>query len=375
MNKIKVLQFIAPSGFYGAEMWVLALAKHLDRERVDCSLAVTSESADQSMELYKRFCALKLPAYKIPMSGRFDIRAVFRLRNLIKKEGFSVLHTHGYKSDILGLMASRLAGIKIVSTPHGFENAPDLKLKLFIKMGCYALKKVDKVAPLSDELFRDVQQLGISNKKIQLIINGVDLDEIEIEREKEKTLVSTDKGEKIIGYIGQVAHRKNLGDMINAFDILYRKNKNVRLQIIGDGAKRKELEEVAAKLDSASKIEFLGYRKDRLKLLKEMDIFSMTSSLEGIPRCMMEAMGMGIPVAAFNIQGVDKLIIHEKTGLMAEFGNAEQLSKCWEQLLFDSQFAKMIAQNGRRHILENFSAKRMAEEYTGLFQELISSKQ
>jgi hypothetical protein len=51
-------------------------------------------------------------------------------------------------------------------------------------MGCYALKKVDKVAPLSDELFRDVQQLGISNKKIQLIINGVDLDEIEIERDK-----------------------------------------------------------------------------------------------------------------------------------------------------------------------------------------------
>lgn len=87
--------------------------------------------------------------------------------------------------------------------------------------------------------------------------------------------------------------------------MLYKEHKDVRLIIIGDGSKRIELENYAKSLDLSSKIEFLGYRDDRLRLLKEIDLFCMTSSLEGIPRCMMEAMAMEIPVAAYNIPGVD----------------------------------------------------------------------
>jgi len=160
--------------------------------------------------------------------------------------------------------------------------------------------------------------------------------------------------------------------MLDTFDLLYKKHKDIRLFLVGDGPMRKELEKRAMMLASGDKIEFLGYRKDRLRIIKEMDLFCMTSSLEGIPRCMMEAMAMGTPVAAFNIPGVDKLIIPEETGLMAEFGDVEGLKQCWERILFDEAFAKGLAKNGRQHILEHFSAKRMAEEYTELYREVLA---
>ena len=371
MKNINILQFICPSGFYGAEMWILSLAKYLDSERIKCQLAITHESKGQNIELYNRFRSLGLSGHQIRMRGRFDPRGIRQLCQLIKGNEIHIIHTHGYKSDIFGIIAARLTGSKAVSTPHGFENAPNPKLQFFIKLGCVALKYFDKITPLSEGLKSDMERIKINPNKLELIMNGVDLEEVEEEKEKRSDPIYPNEGEKKIGYIGQIAHRKNVGDLLNAFEMLYKEHKNVRLIVIGDGPQRHELEERSKSLASASRIEFLGYRNDRLRFLKEMDLFSMTSSLEGIPRCMMEAMAMEVPVAAYDIPGVDKLIIPNQTGLMAPFGQVEALKQCWERLLFDKPFSTKIAQNGRKHVIENFSAKRMAEEYTRLYQEIV----
>jgi glycosyltransferase involved in cell wall biosynthesis len=371
MKTINVLQFICPSGFYGAERWVLALAKNLAPTRVNCRLAITLESGKQNIELYHRFGRLGLKADQIAMSGRFDPRVVYQVATFLRRNNIQIIHTHGYKSDILGLLAARLAGIKAVATPHGFENSPDRKLQLYIKIGSWALRYFDRVAPLSEELKDDIIKLNIKSEKIRLIMNGVDLDEIDAERVSIAPQLQTG-GEKRIGYVGQIAHRKNVADLIKTFNSLYEDHKDVRLTLIGDGPQRQPLEEFAKSLPSSSHIEFLGYRSDRLAIMKHFDLFTMTSSLEGIPRCMMEAMAMGAPVAAFAIPGVDKLVIHEKTGLSAKFGDIASLKHCWERILFDENFASQIAKNARAHIVENFSAKRMAEEYTELYEEMVN---
>jgi len=373
MNKINVLQFITPTGLYGAEMWILALAKNLDPQKINCQLAVTLESENHDIEIYKRFSLLGLNAYQIKMRGRFDPLCIIRLYKLIRQKKIDIIHTHGYKSDILGLTAAKLTGIKAVSTPHGFEHTTDLKLRFFIRLGSFAFKYFDRVAPLSEELKADIERFNVNHDKIQLIINGVDIEEIESERKKCISGLIFNPHEKKIGYVGQMIERKNLGELINTFDLLYKEYKNIRLILIGDGPERENLEKMTKELKSNSQIEFSGYRKDRLKFMKELDIFCMTSYLEGIPRCMMEAMAMGIPVAAYDIPGVDKLIIHEKTGLTAKFGKRDDLKECWKRLLFDEKFSKQIALNARKHITENFSAKRMAEEYTGLYNEIMKN--
>lgn len=371
MRKINVLQFICPAGFYGAEMWILALAKNIDTSVINCQLVITRESGEQNIEIYNRFQSLGFDTYQISMRGRFDPRVIYKLSRLIKEKEIDIIHTHGYKSDILGLAAARLAGIKAIATPHGFENSRDIKLQLFIRLGCFSLKHFDRVVPLSEELKSDMERINVKPEKIELIKNGVDFGEIDIERRGSSYPLLLSGHEKKIGYVGQVAFRKNVIDLIKTFDLLYKEHKDVRLIIIGDGPKRAELEKYATPLSSSSNIEFLGYRDDRLRLLKEIDLFCMTSSLEGIPRCMMEAMAMGVPVTAFNIPGIDKLIIPEQTGLMADFGDTEGLKKCWERLLFNGDFASELAQNGRNHVINNYSAKRMAEEYTKLYQEVM----
>ncbi|KAA3599784.1 MAG: glycosyltransferase family 1 protein [Candidatus Scalindua sp. AMX11] len=368
---MNVLQFICPTGLYGAERWILALAKFLNSDYINCQLAVTKESKDQNIEIFERFKFLGLDSHQIQAHGRFDLFMVSKLVTLIRQKSIDIIHTHGYKSDILGVVAAYITGIRSVATPHGFENVRDRKLQIYIKLGGIALRYFDRVVPLSEDLEYEMYKIGINPKKVRLIQNGVDLEEIERERSSHIPSLSANRDEKIIGYIGQMASRKNILDLIKTFDLLYAKHKNIKLLLVGDGPQRDELEKQAKEMDSSSKIHFLGYQNDRLRILKEFDLFCMTSSLEGIPRSVMEAMAMGIPVAAFDIPGIDKLIVDGKTGLVADFGNREKLKECCERLIFNEELSYTISQNGRDHILNHFSSERMAQGYTSLYYQLL----
>lgn len=371
MPPVKVLQFICPAGFFGAEMWILALAGSLDRQRVHFELAVTHESETQNLEVHRRFVGLGLPGHKLPMADRFDPLVIWRLARLIRRNRIELLHTHGYKSDILGLLAARLAGIKAVATPHGFENSKDPKLQLFIKLGCLALRHFDAVAPLSDELAADMRRIGVRPERVRLIQNGVDLSEVDRVLGETAEAFYPDPSERRVAYVGQLASRKNLADLIRAFDLLGRERPKARLVLMGEGRQRDELETLARSLPSGDRVDFLGYRSDRLHVLKSCHAFAMTSSLEGIPRAMMEAMALGLPAAAYRIPGVDKLIVPGETGLMAEFGDVEGLKACLERLLFSDGLSAEMGQQARSRIVEHFSAARMAAEYTELYGELV----
>ena len=143
---------------------------------------------------------------------------------------------------------------------------------------------------------------------------------------------------------------------------------NLELLLLGDGEQRSELEAYAKQLVNHRNIQFLGFRDDRLDLLQSFDLFVMTSTLEGIPRCLMEAFAMGIPVAAYDIPGIDKLITHQKTGLLAPLGDKNTLMKYWENLLFDEDNARQISKRAYDFVKNNYSAQRMASEYTDLFK-------
>ena len=370
---MKILQFICPTGFYGAERWVLALGKHLkDPDNITCDLAVTRESKDQNLRLVEEYQKSTGTTHLIPMSGRFDLSVIAKLVELIKTEGYDIIHTHGYKSDILGVWAARKAGIKCVVTPHGFENTRDIKLRLFIWLGCQAMRFANVVAPLSKQLCEDVKKYGIKGEKLQYIQNGVDLLEVEAQRALTPSLQKP-SGEKWIGFIGQMISRKNIDDILEIFDALSQKHSGLKLKLLGDGESRDGLEQKAQSLKSAGNIEFLGFRDDRLDYLQSFDLFVMTSTLEGIPRCLMETMAMGIPVAAYDIAGIDQLLEHNNTGMLATVHDKHSLQAHWEALLFDVDKAEQITESARQFVLEYYSAQRMADEYLELFSELLSS--
>ena len=88
----------------------------------------------------------------------------------------------------------------------------------------------------------------------------------------------------------------------------------------------------------------------------------------------MEACAMETPVSAYNIAGIDQLVTHKETGLLAKLHDSEQLQKDWETLLDDSSYAAKLGENARLFVEQNFSAKRMADEYLSLFESVLKQK-
>ena len=380
-DPIKVLHFICSTGFYGAEKWILALANNTDRQLVTSELVVTRESEDHDLQLVRDFDALGLTSHEVEMKGRFDIRGIRSLAKLIKQHNIDILHSHGYKSDILGIAAAKMAGIKCISTPHGFEKTNDRKLELFISAGCRTFKYFDYVAPLSRELYADVERYKVPDEKIVYIRNGVDLKDVNYRLPAENPVVrDEDNGinlpeSKTIGFIGQMIDRKNVTHLLDVFEQLSESSSGLKLVLLGDGISREKYEKYASELNCRDKISFMGFQNDPMSYLQKFDLFVMCSTLEGIPRCLMEAMAVGVPVAAYDIPGVNQLLEHEKTGLLATLGNKQELKQCCKRLLWDEVLANDISRAAAAHIDSKFSARRMAQEYTDLYYELMQRNQ
>jgi glycosyltransferase involved in cell wall biosynthesis len=373
MQPLRVLQFITPSGFYGAERWVLAMANNTDSTEIICDLAVTKESETQDLTVATLYPRDKGEVHYLPMNGRFDLRVVDKLVEVIKQRQIDVIHTHGYKSDILGVLAAKKAGICVVATPHGFSNNIPFKLRMFIRLGLFAIRFADRVAPLSQQLIEDIVAAGVRRDKIQFIENGVDLTELVAYRKAFPVETSALQAPHF-GYIGQLIARKGIADMIRAFNQVFSRCPAAKLTLIGDGDQRSELEALAHSLPCSNAISFLGFREDRLALSQQFDVFLMTSSLEGIPRCLMEAMIVGTPVVAYDIPGVDQLIRDGETGLLAALGDWQRLAMRCEQLVQEPRLYQQIALAGRALVDQRFSAKRMTDEYVTLFRQLLAAK-
>jgi len=82
---------------------------------------------------------------------------------------------------------------------------------------------------------------------------------------------------------------------------------------------------------------------------------------------------MGVPSAAYSIAGIDQLIVHEKTGLLAPLGDKKKLENCWEKILKNDDYSAELSSNARHYVQDKFSGKRMALDYTELFQSMVDT--
>jgi len=371
LGKIKVLQLGSPAALYGAERWILALIKHMDKQTFDIQVAAFQDDPSLTVPLCTEAKKLgfKTKIFKTP--GRFNLSAVSQLKKFIVENEIHILHTHAYKQDIIGLLASVGTKCKIVTTPHGWSKEPDLKLWCYEMANRAVFPFFNAVVPLSEELYRPLKRLPLG-KKLHLIRNGVDLTEIDAVTELSPEIKKLKRENQfIIGYIGQLINRKGLDILLKALAQL-KDSFNWHLLVVGQGSMGSSLKKMAQELSIDKRVHFLGFRQDRLSLLKGFDLFVLPSRLEGIPRCLMEAMAAQVPVIASNIPGCIDLIDDGQTGFLFEAEHSSDLAHTIEKVRAMTP-AKLedLTQRARGLIEKNFSAQRMAKEYGNLFIKLL----
>src|SRR5262249_12096370 len=207
---------------------------------------------------------------------------------------------------------------------------------------------------LSPELRDGLQRSGVQERKLRMILNGVDIEEVE-----RVAPASTPKpAGTVVGYVGQLIQRKNVECLITAFHRLTALRSDVRLLIVGEGPRAGHLQELVKTMNLSGRVEFAGYRGDAIALMKTFDLFVLPSWEEGIPRCLMEAMAAGVPVVGSDIAGNRELIENTVTGLLFPPDSPNQLRETILLTIERPDRAKEMAHRARATIEHRFSAKR-----------------
>lgn len=372
-KNIRVLQLGSPTGLYGAERWILALIRHLDKSQINSIVGVVRDDPKFNPPLIQHAKELGFDTHMIEAPGRFNWKSVTELRKYLVNQNVDVLHTHFYKTDIIGLLAAYCTDCHLVTTPHGWSVKAGVTLKIYEAIDRRAFKWFDAVVPLSDDLYDRLQ--STIGSRLKMIPNGVDISEIDsVIQLAPEVRAWRERREFVIGYIGQLIARKGLDVLLRAFAALrVQEGRPTRLVIVGDGDQRVTLENLSHSLGISEHVNFLGYRIDRLAILKGFDVFALPSCLEGVPRCLMEAMAARIPVVASDIPGSRDLVVPGKTGLLFPLGNVAALTTMLGEVAKEP-LRSQLATAGREKILLDYSATTMARRYTEIYRELVARK-
>ena len=366
---VRVLQLGSPAGLFGAERWILALSKHLDPAQVRMTVGVVRDAGGDTPPLCVEAARLGFDTVVVDAPGRLSGAAVPALRALVRERRIDVLHTHFYKTDVLGAFAVRGARCALLSTPHGWSADAGLKLQAYEWIDRLALGFADAVSPLSEDLERGLARLPWVRPRLHAIRNGVDLSEVTASSRIAPELEALRaRGAFVVGYVGQLITRKRLDTVLDAFAALDHPDK--WLVLVGEGPQRAEFETRAGRLGIAPRVRFLGFRDDRLDWLRGFHAIVLASGLEGIPRCLMEAMAARVPMVSSDIEGSRALVSDGETGLLFPLGDAPALTRALARLAGDPSLAKRLVDAAETRVHRDFSAARMAAEYTALYGQL-----
>jgi len=224
-----------------------------------------------------------------------------------------------------------------------------------------------------------IEKQRIESQRVVKIYNGIEIDEYRMDYDKEAIHVKSSLREEmglkkdipIIGVIGRLVWQKGFEYFIEAIPGLLKKFKDARFLIVGEGKLEEELKLKSKRLGLEDKLIFTGFRSDIKEVLASIDVFVMPSLLEGLPMTLLEAMAMGTPIVATDIDGITEVLDNGKTGLLVPPKDTKALTDAITYLLVHSDKAYQIGLTARKVVEERFRVDVMVQKVEEVYEELL----
>ncbi|HXF61124.1 MAG TPA: glycosyltransferase family 4 protein [Caldilineaceae bacterium] len=327
----------------------------------------------------------------VPMTRRLspsqDLAALVKLARLLRRERFTIAHTHNPKPGLLGQLAARWAGVPIVvNTLHGFyfhDHMPPLWRRFYIQMEKIAARCSDVILSQNQEDIQTALREGICRpEQIKWLGNGIDVRRFDRNRVDSTALAQArqelglDPARPVVGFVGRMVAEKGLPELFAAARTVLAVRPDVQFLLVGpfDAEKRDALTPaVAEEHGVAGACTFAGMRQDMPVMYALMDLFVLPSHREGFPRAPMEAAAMGVPCILTDVRGCREAVQPGRNGLLAPLGDVDALAAAILRLLDDRALAAQFGAAGRTlaetHFDEEHVFARVRHEYERLLTE------
>ena len=281
-----------------------------------------------------------------------DIIAFWKIYCLIKKIKPDIVHTHTSKAGFVGRWATwLLRTTKIVHNPHGhifYGYYGKLKTALFVLLERLTAKITDKLIALTDGERNESLAFGVGKShQWSVIHSGVELKEIRDKRLEIRKKLNIPENSIIIGTVARLDPIKGIKYFVEAIPLLTYFT-TLTFLIVGDGSEKKSLEFRVESLGIKGKVIFTGMRDDVSDLISIMDIYVQPSLNEGMGKTIVQAMMLGKPIIATNVQGIPSLIKDGERGILVPSKNSQAIADAIKKLLSNKEISQKVSANAKK---------------------------
>ncbi|MDQ3957351.1 MAG: glycosyltransferase family 4 protein [Actinomycetota bacterium] len=295
-------------------------------------------------------------------------RAVTRLRAIVSRGRYDVVHAHGLRAGIDSALASR-GGPPVLLTVHNLVHrdvAGRLKAPVYRRAEGLAVRLTDHTFAVSDDIARHLRRLSAGRDKVEVLYLGIgDPPAVSRAPSEVRRELGVAENDGLIVTASRLAPQKALHVMLDALARLER----VVLAVLGTGPLESELRTRAAAAGVGDRVRWLGFRADAVDYVAAADAFCLSSVWEGVPLAAQEAILLGVPVVATAVGGMPELVEDGVTGRLVPPGDAAALAGAMERVLADRGVAQEYAAAARAHLEARFSTARMLDRLASAYRD------
>lgn len=290
------------------------------------------------------------------------LKIYFSLLHYCKKHSIQIIHSHHRFFDTIAWLLKPFLKVKTITSVQ--SKVYDKKMISY---------KADKLIACGKNIKEHlIKKFNVNESEISVIFNSVDQLEIQFQNDKEtlKKKINISNQLKIVGFAGRLDFKeKGIDILLKAFKYAIRYREDLYLLIVGDGIDKTKIE----KFISYEKIPatLINAQENIFDFLNIFDVFVLPSRVDPFPLIMLELGYLKKPFIGSNVDGIAELIENEKSGLLFDSENVEQLTKCILRLINHKNFAKGLAENLHKKVVENFLTSKMIVEYQEEYKKLL----
>jgi glycosyltransferase involved in cell wall biosynthesis len=315
----------------------------------------------------------------------YDLKALIFYYRLIKREKIDVIHTHETKASFVTKLSAWIARCPyIIYGLHGVTfNDPMSKMKrhflIFLEQATIGVS--DFIVSVSHDTIRHYHENNIGKEIPYTVVrSGIDLKEFfavshvkEAEQQKLRDRLGVGPGTRVICNVGRFSFSKAQRYTIQCFALLKKEFPDSKLIFIGEGELLEECKHLSRELRIEDDILFEGYQKNVPLYLSISHLFLFTSLREGLPRVVVEAALMKVPVAAFEVEGIREVIEHDVSGIIVPQYQVDALYEGARRILADETLANRFREKAFRHVEHEWDATKMGEDLRKVYQQAEKS--
>jgi glycosyltransferase involved in cell wall biosynthesis len=358
-------------GIGGAELQVVRLASELRSRGWDVSV-VTLVKPIACVEQLER---QGITVHTLDMKpGMPDLKAILRLRDLIRRFRPDVVHCHMYHANILGRITRLFCRIPLlISTAHSTretsrKGGPTWHKELIYRATDFLADRTTIICQAAFE--RYVQVGAVPRRKLRMIPNGIDTDVFTRSAERrERVRSALGIGSEFVWLAaGRLVKAKDYPTLFRAVASL--PAGNFVVLIAGEGPLGEELREECTSLGLNGRVRFCGLQQEILDYYNAADAFVMSSESEGLPMALLEAASMALPAVVTDVGGTTEIVADNVTGYVVPPGNPARLAAALARLMeLAPEVRAAMSRAARQHCLERYRIATIMNQWLELYAE------